>query len=187
MPSTCQTARTLRADSKLAPKGLFTLHRIQSQKACGVVVKDVAFLLWRQVVRVLDDADGIRHQLRPEKLVCSEHDAVFEAAFHQALNVLIHFFDGVAPDQAGDVNINVRVRLEESQHLFDHRVASVHHPSCCDSRSSREGDEQQFLTQFDDAQSNPSSASASWTIGSGDGAWEGGPTRRANAEAAFER
>jgi hypothetical protein len=39
----------------------FSLGGLEPQEAGGVVVEDVAFLLGRQVIGVLNDADGIGH------------------------------------------------------------------------------------------------------------------------------
>jgi hypothetical protein len=44
-----------------------------------------------EVIGIFDNADGICHELRPLQLIGSEHDAVFEAGFYEALDVAIDF------------------------------------------------------------------------------------------------
>jgi len=58
---------------------------VQTQKAGGVV-EDVTLLVGEEVVvGILNEADGVGHQLGPFKLVGAEHDAVFEACVDEAL------------------------------------------------------------------------------------------------------
>src|ERR1700759_5296796 len=95
----------------LGSRALLRFRLIQTQEAGGVVVEDVALLFRREVVGVLDNADGDGHQSRPDELVGAEHDAIFEAGFYDALDVAIDFLDWVAPDQTGYVDVDVGVGL----------------------------------------------------------------------------
>lgn len=78
-------------------------------------------MLWRKVVGILDDADGVRHELRPYELVGAEDDTVFESRVHDAFNVTVHFVDRIAPDQAGDVHVNLGIGLQQRQQIGDIR------------------------------------------------------------------
>ena len=68
---------------------------------------------------VLGDADRIHHQLRPSHLIAVEHHAVAETGAYESFDVAIHFLDGIASNQPGNVNINVRVGLQEWQHVIN--------------------------------------------------------------------
>ena len=103
------------------------MSSIHPQKSRSVVIQDVAFLLGRQVIGVLNDADGIGHQLGPEQLVGSEHHAVLESGIDEPLDVTIDFLDRIAPDEPGNVDVNVGVRLQQGEHIVDHGIAGVHH------------------------------------------------------------
>src|SRR5208337_4390271 len=90
---------------------LIRLFAIEAKEARRIVVQDVALLLGRQVVGILNDADRIGHQLGPDQLVGAEHYAVLESGIHESLDITIDFLDGIAPDESGNVHINVGVRL----------------------------------------------------------------------------
>src|SRR5215471_2229937 len=107
--------------------GSLALGRIPSQKSRGVVVQKVAFLLGRQVVGVLNDADRIGHQLGPDQLVCSEHHAVLESGIYESLDVAIDFFDRIAPDESRNVDVDVGVSFEQREHVVDHGIPGMHH------------------------------------------------------------
>ena len=96
-------------NSTLGP--LFLRRRVQPQESGRVVVQNVSLLLRGQVIGVLDDADGVRHQFGPEELIGAEHDAVFESGVDEALDVAVHFLDGIAPDESCDIDVDARVRL----------------------------------------------------------------------------
>src|SRR5579862_3823394 len=74
---------------------LLGCRTIETQEARGIVVQNVALLFRRQVLGVLNHADRVRDQLRPDQLIGAKHHAVLEAAFNDALNVMIHFLDRI--------------------------------------------------------------------------------------------
>src|SRR6185436_552282 len=107
---------------------LFSLCRIQPQEARRIVVKDVALLLRCEVVGLVNNADGGSHEFRPDHLIRAEHHTIFKSGFDNTPDVHIHFLERIAPDQASDINVNMRICLQEREQVVDHWVAGVHDP-----------------------------------------------------------
>src|SRR5207237_4122293 len=129
--ATYQSGRTLGRGLKnrttFSSRASLALSSVHPQKSRSVVVQDVAFLLRRQVIGVLNDANRIRHQFGPEQLVGSEHHAVLESGIYESRDVTIDLLDRIAPDESRNVDVNMGVRLQQGEHVVDHGITSVHH------------------------------------------------------------
>ncbi len=99
----------------------------QTQKACGVVVQDVAFLLRIEEWCGLDRVDRDVDCPRPYQLVRSPHDAFDEACVEEAFELSVEVRTGLCPVVAGDVDVDLGVSEQDRDHLVDQMGAVVHH------------------------------------------------------------
>ncbi len=76
-------ASTPASSAAHSSSGALPRRVVEAQEAGRVVVQDVALLLRRQLVGVLDDPDRVGHQLRPHELVGAEHHAVRRSRVHK--------------------------------------------------------------------------------------------------------
>ena len=87
----------------------------ETEEPRGVVVEDVALLLFRQQGCFVDDGDRALDRSRPDHLIRSEHDAIGEPSIDDRLQVAIKRGARLGTDDDPDVDVDLRVSVEESE------------------------------------------------------------------------
>src|SRR5687767_6200191 len=93
---------------RMMPRDVFLT---ETQEPRGVVVEDVALLLFGQQGRLVDNGDRALDRSRPDHLIRSEHDAVGEPGVDDRLQVAIKRRPRLRIDDDPDVDVYLRVRV----------------------------------------------------------------------------
>jgi hypothetical protein len=51
-----------------------------------------------------------------------------KSCLHQSSYIPVNFIKRIAPDQSGNIHINIDMGSHQGNHFFDHRIAGVHYP-----------------------------------------------------------
>lgn len=90
-----------------------------SQESRCIVVEDVAPLCVVQERWLLDGSEGVLDDGWPEHLVRYEHHSVPKPGLHDALEITIRLSPWQEEDDAGDIDVDLRVRIEDGQQVIE--------------------------------------------------------------------
>ena len=98
----------------------------KAEESSGVVVKDVPLLRSREEIRRFDRVDGDGNRVGPYHVVGAEHDPLPEPSLHKTPQVVMELLARQNPVDHAHVHVDLRVRLQEGDHLIEQRPTGMH-------------------------------------------------------------